>query len=328
MNISVIICCYNSSKRLESTLRHLALQKATIDWELIVVDNASTDNTADFAQKEWSKYQPSFPLRVVSQPIPGLSYAREKGIETAIGEIIVFCDDDNWLCDTYIQTAYEVMKSHPNVGIIGGCGEEVCEIVPPTWFEPIKASYALGKQAAQSGYIDYNTRPWGVYGAGMVIRKICLDKLKALQFKSLLSGRKGKQLSSGGDSELCYVVRFLGYDIYYEDTLCFKHFIPKERLTDEYRIKLDRGLASSQPILALYYYVFNNTKELRIKPLWLWEAIRHYYNAIKDWLTFKSSFQKLKTRCYHANLFIKMNTQHDANLRTIQQYKQLFQKHN
>src|SRR5688572_10602380 len=97
--ISVIICCYNSSSRLPETLKHLANQSVPgkINWELIVVNNASTDNTASVAETEWAKYNLEIPLHVVDQPVPGQSAARDKGYEVASHEYLLYVDDDNWL---------------------------------------------------------------------------------------------------------------------------------------------------------------------------------------------------------------------------------------
>ena len=97
--ISVIICCYNSSTLLPRTLEHLALQDVpeNILWELIIVDNNSNDDTAEVARKEWEKYKIDIPFKVVYESNPGLSYARQKGVKEASFELLLFCDDDNWL---------------------------------------------------------------------------------------------------------------------------------------------------------------------------------------------------------------------------------------
>lgn len=55
--VSVVICCYNSTSRLEATLSHLARQRITqqLDWEVIIVDNGSDDATAELAYRLWPK---------------------------------------------------------------------------------------------------------------------------------------------------------------------------------------------------------------------------------------------------------------------------------
>ena len=96
--VSVIICCYNSSKRLGETLKHLSVQKINdTPCEIIIVDNASTDNTASLARETWDALGSSIPMRIINESKPGLSHAREAGINASSYTYIIFCDDDNWL---------------------------------------------------------------------------------------------------------------------------------------------------------------------------------------------------------------------------------------
>src|ERR1700719_3404911 len=81
LGVSIVVCCFNSASRLSEafaqTLAHLAAQETTAEtrWEVIVVDNASTDDTAQVAQKSWPR-QLEDSLQVVGEPRLGLSYAR------------------------------------------------------------------------------------------------------------------------------------------------------------------------------------------------------------------------------------------------------------
>src|SRR6266516_3860790 len=80
LGVSVVICCHNSAQRLAKPLAHLAVQQVPqgIPWEVILIDNASTDGTADFATAHWPATA-SAPLRVISEPRLGLTHARECG---------------------------------------------------------------------------------------------------------------------------------------------------------------------------------------------------------------------------------------------------------
>jgi glycosyltransferase involved in cell wall biosynthesis len=133
--ISVIICCYNSASRLPVTLKHLSQQNVdlVIPWEVIVVDNNSSDNTANIALSYWNASKTNTPLRVIEEKMPGLSFARKKGIREAQYEYIIFCDDDNWLSDNYIQQAYNLMEQHHFAAAFGGQSEAVSDIPIPEW---------------------------------------------------------------------------------------------------------------------------------------------------------------------------------------------------
>ncbi|MDD1613734.1 MAG: glycosyltransferase family 2 protein, partial [Methylococcaceae bacterium] len=92
INISVIICTYNRANSLADTLHCLTKQSyETANWELIVVDNNSNDNTKEIIS-EYSKKLPNLIYKF--EPQQGLSFARNLGIHSAHGAIIAFTDDD------------------------------------------------------------------------------------------------------------------------------------------------------------------------------------------------------------------------------------------
>ncbi|HEY9006040.1 glycosyltransferase [Ohtaekwangia sp.] len=247
--VSVVICTFNGADKLSETIRHIAQQQVPshIPWEFIIVNNASTDDTVQVAQTEWNKYTTGHSLRIVHEPQPGLSYARRKGFETATFDYVLLCDDDNWLDAHYISTVYEIMLAHPNIGALGGCGTLVFEEDPPSWVRTFSI-YAAGRQAAKSGPCNRFT----VYGAGCVIRKSAYDKLLQAGYRSLLTDRLGKELSSGGDYELCLALVIAGYAIWYDERLTFQHFITRDRITREYYGKYLRESARCFEVLHPY----------------------------------------------------------------------------
>jgi glycosyltransferase involved in cell wall biosynthesis len=258
--VSVIICCHNSAKNLPCTIEALAKQNLTnsFRWEIIVVDNNSTDNTRHVAISEWSKYNiTDISFQVVEEKSPGLSAAREKGFQVSSYEFCLFCDDDNWLNRNYVASVFELMKNDPTVGVLGGMGEAVCEETPPSWFDDLKSGYAIGKQAESSG--DVTDRGY-VYGAGATFRKSVYLALRKKGFQPLLSDRKGKVLSSGGDKELCYAYVLLGFRIYYSSQLQFEHFIASHKLSKDYATKMFIGFAAAQPVLNLYEYAIKGSQ--------------------------------------------------------------------
>jgi glycosyltransferase involved in cell wall biosynthesis len=271
--VSVIICCYNSADRLAPTLQHLAGQRvpAGIPWEVVVVDNASTDHTARVASELYQSFKPTAPLRVVAQPLPGQSMAREKGVETARYEYLLFCDDDNWLDEHYVRIAFEVMEANPRVGALGGLGTPVCEVEPPPWFDIFAGNYAVGKQAEKGG--DITASKGYVYGAASVFRKSILVRLQENGFRPATVGRTAKGLLCGDDNELGYATVLAGYRIWYDERLSFKHYLPKERLTFDYLKKLHKGIGMSHAVLTPYTLMIKGQKKL-YKYQWQWLFLR------------------------------------------------------
>jgi glycosyltransferase involved in cell wall biosynthesis len=293
--VSIVICCYNSARRLPETLKYLALQKVlpSIAWEVIIVDNASSDNTAGVAHQIWIQLECSVPFRVVQEPTPGLSSAREKGVETAHYDFILFCDDDNWLSSNYVQLAFQIMESNTEIGVLGGHGVPYCEIEPPYWFKDFASDYATGQQSEASGDVTF-TKSY-VYGAGAVYRHSALETLRKKGFKYFLSDRKGKSLTSGGDVELNHAMTLAGYKIWYEEQLVFQHFLPKERLTWEYMKRLHRGFGFSSSLLLPYLYLIRKKRKPAYKQNWRWFLLMGIWLLIKnDLLQIPSSIWKKK----------------------------------
>jgi glycosyltransferase involved in cell wall biosynthesis len=246
MMVSVIVCCYNSEQRIGPTLKHLQAQALkAVGWEVVLVDNNCSDATVDVAKDAWTRSDVA--LRFVEETIPGLSAARDCGVEESAGAYILFCDDDNWLDPDYLQRAVTFMEASPDYAAIGGWGDVVTDpdVKIPEWFGRFETKYACGKTNAEG---DVDT----LVGAGMFIRKEALLSLQRSGFRSLLSDRKGEALSSGGDLELCLALRHSGLKLYFSEELYFKHYMPEGRLTEDYLIRMCHGHALSRPVIGEY----------------------------------------------------------------------------
>lgn len=247
--ISIVVCCYNSRFRLEPTLTHLArLKREEILVEVILVDNQSTDDTAQFGQKVWAELGQPFPMILVTEQKQGLSFARQAGVSNSSFDLIVFCDDDNWLDANYLMEAKTIMDSKVNVAALGGYGIAAAEMELPDWFETYKGGYAISDDSVKSGILPEETY---LTGAGLVFRKALY--LKSFEnLPSLLTDRAGSQLSSGGDTEICLRFRLMGYDLWFDKRLKFQHFVPKERLTEAYRDRLFDGFKTHAATIEYY----------------------------------------------------------------------------
>ncbi|TWR25181.1 glycosyltransferase family 2 protein [Mucilaginibacter pallidiroseus] len=267
--VSVVICCYNSAQRLPQTLRHLALQQvpSEIDWEVIVVDNASTDNTAIIAQEEWQKFESAhLTLKIVGEPRPGKIKAFEKGVDEASYEYIVLCDDDNWLNPTYIKTAFDIMQADNNIGVLGANGQFEPEMPVNDFAVKHRKAYVNGPQP------DAESQHW-VYGAGSVIRRTALLQLKRLGFMMITPGRVGKKLNGGEDVELCFAIYLMGYKIKADDRLLFRHFVPLSRQNIKFINQLTYWSSYSNVLLSGYFHKLQQNPEPLKKVLRRWQQI-------------------------------------------------------
>jgi len=247
--VSIVICCYNSADRIVDTLSFLKNQKVKIIYEVIIVDNNCSDNTIKKATDYWSSCHIN--LKIIKQLKSGLIYARELGLQIASHDIIIFCDDDNWLEEYYVQTVYDLFESYPTAGAIGGRSTVAVGngVSLPSNFNQLQNKFAIGEQFEKSGFLKNKLYLWG---AGLSVRKKLLEKCFDSDFPFLLIGRNATVQTAGDDTEICYRILILGYELMYDDRLVFKHYIEESRLTESYILKLNSGFSRSFGIQALY----------------------------------------------------------------------------
>ena len=110
--VSVVIPCYNHAHFLEQAIESV-LKQSYSDFEIIVVDDGSTDNTAEVA----GRYSP---VRYVYQENAGLSSARNTGLRHSRGEFLVFLDADDRLLPHALETGISCMREHPECAFVSG----------------------------------------------------------------------------------------------------------------------------------------------------------------------------------------------------------------
>ncbi len=272
VGISVVIPTHNGSARLGATLAHIAQQRppAGLAWEVVLVDNASTDGTLRAAMDAWPG-EAQAPLRVVHEPRLGLSHAHLRGFAEASGELVTWVEDDNWIAPDWLEVVSAVMEEHPEVGACGGFNEPVCEVAPPAWFEGLQSAYAAGPQGPSSGDVT-DTRGF-LWGAGLTVRKAAWDHLVAHGFRPLLVDRRGSANSnSGGDSEICFALRLSGWRLWFEPRLRLRHFLLAHRLDWRYLRRLFRGVGASTVGFDPYYRALEDARVGGRRRIWLGEA--------------------------------------------------------
>jgi glycosyltransferase involved in cell wall biosynthesis len=250
LGVSVVICCHNSEKFLPATLSRLKKQQAgEVKWEVLVIDNASVDQTALVACDCWGEDGPSL-MRVVHEPRLGLCYARERAFAEAEYELVSFIDDDNWVGPDWVATVSECMSADPDLGAIGSVNTAVADVPLPEWFTRYCQYYAAWAYR-QSAALAL----WALNGAGMTIRRTVWRELRREGFAPQLTDRVGSRLTSAGDLELGFAVQLMGYKIRVEPNLRLEHYMTPGRLQWNYLRRLLRGIGEASVILDGYSLV-------------------------------------------------------------------------
>jgi glycosyltransferase involved in cell wall biosynthesis len=266
-NVSVVICAHNSAGRIGPTLQALSRCNSDLGVEIILVDNNSSDDTAARAFEAWKACGNSrFKFSVVREPIAGLAYARRAGVFAASGDIIVFCDDDNWLARDYLAHAVRIMAD-PSVGAAGGCATPTKPERLPPWFYTFAWGFAVGVPLDSIGRVpdvpNTECEIDALWGAGLVVRRELIAFLYSLPYFPALAGRRGGALLSGEDLEISACVACAGYKLLFSTALQFQHDIAPERLELRYAKNL---FANFDPgFTTLGYY--NKIVEAAERPL-------------------------------------------------------------
>jgi glycosyltransferase involved in cell wall biosynthesis len=314
--ISVIICCHDSEARIDTTLDYLFKQKLSenINWEIIVVDNASKDNTLKLAEDKLKNFQAqNFSFQIQKEEKLGLNYARLKGIQSACYQYLLFCDDDNRLTENYISTGFNVLNNNPDIGALGGLALPFFEVAKPEWFDKYQLYFAVGKQCNIMGNIT-NSKGW-VYGAGFFINKEAIMKINQHEFKTI--GRKGKELSSGEDVELCFYIIIQGYKIWYSEELKFFHYMPEQRLNIDYLKRLMiAGAKNAYHLDGLSFKARSIPGNVWYKRKWILRFLLDVLR-IKDWKSdgYIATPFKLKLHLLRMASLLKLNFKYDRSFK-------------
>jgi glucosyl-dolichyl phosphate glucuronosyltransferase len=231
--ITTILCTYNRARSLAATLESLAASElpASVSWEVLVVDNNSTDQTRELVQDFCRRYPGRF--RYLFEAKPGKSYALNAGIAGSLGDVLAFVDDDVIVDTRWLQNITADLTTGAWIGTAG-------RVLPaqmvalPSWLpqegaDPFKwdplavlcARFDLGNYPVE---VDLNRAP---YGANMAFRKCAFEKYGG--FRLDLGPRPGSQIR-GEDVELGQRLILAGERLRYEPSAIVYHPIPEGRI--------------------------------------------------------------------------------------------------
>ncbi|MCP2730021.1 hormogonium polysaccharide biosynthesis glycosyltransferase HpsE, partial [Limnofasciculus baicalensis] len=272
-DFTVAIPTYNGENRLPEVLDRLRNQVGTesIQWEIIVIDNNSTDNTAKVVRKYQSDWPSEYPLRYYFEPQQGAGFARKRAVDKSEGTLIGFLDDDNIPSPTWVAAAYAFGQDYPQVGAYGGQIHGDFEVPPPQELSPLLAFLAIVERGLEPFRYEPR-RKLMPPGAGLVVRKEAY--LTSVPGKTILTGRIEGNTLTGEDLEmLCYIQQG-GWEIWYNPAMEMDHKIPHLRLKREYLIPFIRGIGLSRFVtrmlsvkqwqrpLAYVAYTLNDVKKV------------------------------------------------------------------
>lgn len=223
---SVIICTRNRSALLGVALETLCTQSLPkADYEVIVVDNHSTDETANVVET----FRPRLPnLQVCFEPVLGISVARNHGWRVARGQYVAFMDDDSQAPAEWLATAQQIVAMHAP-GAFGGPYFACYSGPKPAWFKDSYGSMQLGErpQTLTGGYLP---------GSNLFFRR---DLLEVTGGFDPTLGVVDQQLGYGEESALLQVLRERCPHelIYYDPKLSIYHLVRPEKMRVRWQLR-------------------------------------------------------------------------------------------
>jgi glycosyltransferase involved in cell wall biosynthesis len=252
LGISILICTYNPVEGIfHRTLKSVEslIIPAGVPVECIIIDNNSPTPVSQLAYvREFLDRCPW--ARIIQETQQGLTFARMAGFGAAKNSFILFVDDDNEISSSYLDALVKLFSEYSTVGAWGP-GNVNVEFMGEVseWF---RNSFKHLYQDRHTNYTQYGLvrETWASFypfGTGLAVRREILARYcdEVNNGNLCSSDRKGKSLSSGGDTQIVWEGIKIGYAAGVAPSLVVNHLIPANRSTLDYVKRLSFGTADS-----------------------------------------------------------------------------------
>jgi glycosyltransferase involved in cell wall biosynthesis len=231
LDATVLICTYNRGNLLGETLDALAKIRTALAWEVVVVDNNSTDHTRAVVESRQACYPVA--LRYLFEQRQGNSFALNTGIAATHATIIAFTDDDVRVTEEWLQEGCAPMLSNPAIDYTGGPVRPIWEAPPPAWVDQIRSdlwgTLAILDYGRTSFVFEERRRV--PLGANMAARRTLFDRVGNFDTKL---GRVRNSLRGQAQAEFFCRSRNAGACGVYVPAMAVEHHVPASRLTRRY----------------------------------------------------------------------------------------------
>ncbi|MCP9493822.1 MAG: glycosyltransferase family 2 protein [Pyrinomonadaceae bacterium MAG19_C2-C3] len=255
-DVSVVICTYNRAAMLAPAIEGVLRQASNgVRYELVVVDNNSTDETRSVIESYIENGVAN--LRYVFEDKQGLSHARNAGIVTTKAPIIAFTDDDVRAESNWVSEINQTFDAHPEVAYVGGKVLPLWEREPPAWLTVEHwAPLAIIDYGEAEFYVDAN-RPMCLVGANLVVRREAFEKVGmfATEFQ-----RVEDSIGSAEDHEWQLRVWQAGMRGLYAPRIVIAAEVQADRLDKAYHRRWHTGHGGYAALMRLYEITDENSR--------------------------------------------------------------------
>jgi glycosyltransferase involved in cell wall biosynthesis len=234
--ITVAICTYNRCARLPGLVKALRDQDSPVPFEILIINNNSTDNTARVLQE--LKEQAGVPLRFVNEPSQGISYARNRAIEESLdSDCLLFLDDDEIPITGFVSAAIQCFKEYPEALCVGGKVKvDFSGTERPDWLKDELLGFLAETDYGEKSFeiVDETTPIWT---ANIAYRMKIFREWPNLRF-DIRYNREGKAVGGGEDAIMFQALLKQGISMRYCPDMIVNHAVESWRLRRGYFLKL------------------------------------------------------------------------------------------
>lgn len=231
---SIIIPTCGRENILKRALEHLVLLDSPEEgWEVVVIDNASKDNTREVVES----FKETLPnLSYYYEARPGLHFGRHLGCEKARGEILCYIDDDSFVDKGWL-IGIEKAFSDKDVVMVGGPNLPEYESEPPKWLDDFWSECEYGKTNGWLSLLDFGDKekevsPYYIYGCNFNIRRGLFIELGGTHPDCV--PKRLQRYQGDGESALSRKVLESGKVALYSPLVKIHHHVSALRITREY----------------------------------------------------------------------------------------------
>lgn len=276
--VSIAICTWNRCELLRETLETLCRLEipSGLEWEVVVVNNASTDSTPDVIDS----FVGRIPIRRIDELQQGHSHARNAAVAAVRGDLLLWTDDDVRVEKDWLAQFVLAANAQSHVGFWGGTIFPNFESTPPRWvhenWEMASRIYALRDWKGNIPVVDLKHLP---FGANFAIR----THLQREYGFDANFGRKGEGMRGFDEVDVFRRMLSAGIQGGWATAAKVHHFIPTERLSLEYVRRYYEGQGET---LVVRGQSNDSVAELRkrMNRQQFWFKVKRLYASSNSWM--------------------------------------------
>jgi glycosyltransferase involved in cell wall biosynthesis len=230
MRLTVAICTWNRCELLRQALEqmtHLVIPTG-VAWELLVVNNNCTDDTDEVI----AAFASRLPIRRLFEPVPGKSNALNLAVREALGQYILWTDDDALVDQNWVAAYVHAIQRWPQAAFFGGGVRPYFGVPPPDWLTRVWSRvtdvYAI---------LDLGTHPFrfeghkcAPFGVNWAVR---VEEQRRYQYNPRFGPKPGGTIR-GEETELIFSLIDHGHEGWWVPDAIVQHHVPAERMTIAY----------------------------------------------------------------------------------------------